>query len=121
MNYADFLLPTIVLLGVGFALCFPSVNVQATTGISDHEQGLASGLLNSGLQIGGAIMLAVVTSILGSGTTTTAHHQLFPHMKAAVTVTVCVTAVALLLTGTYHYRDRSAVTAAGDRPLPAGA
>ncbi|MGJ0119242.1 MFS transporter [Williamsia sp. MIQD14] len=66
MGYVDFLLPTIVLLGIGFALCFPSVNAQATTGVSDDEQGLASGLVNTSIQVGGAVMLAVVTAIVTS-------------------------------------------------------
>ena len=34
-----------LLLGLGFALAYPSVNMAATNGIDDHEQGLASGLV----------------------------------------------------------------------------
>lgn len=45
--YVRFLLPTMILLGIGFALTFPAVNAQATAGVADHEQGLASGLLNT--------------------------------------------------------------------------
>src|SRR5207237_10035269 len=63
MNYANFLLPTMLLLGIGFALCFPAVNAQATAGVDNHEQGLASGLLNTSMQVGGAVVLAVVTAI----------------------------------------------------------
>jgi hypothetical protein len=35
-------------------------------GVSDHEQGLASGLLNTSFQVGGAIGLAVVTAVVSS-------------------------------------------------------
>ncbi|MFF0729229.1 MFS transporter [Streptomyces sp. NPDC004134] len=57
-------LPSMVLLGLGFMLAFASFNIQATAGIQDDEQGLAGGLLNTSLQVGGAIGLAVVTAVL---------------------------------------------------------
>ncbi|MEO3766183.1 MFS transporter [Streptomyces sp. B5E4] len=62
--YAVGTLPSMVLLGIGFTLAFASFNIQATAGIEDHEQGLAGGLLNTSLQVGGAIGLAVVTAVL---------------------------------------------------------
>jgi MFS family permease len=64
LGYAALLLPTMLLLGVGFALTFPSINAQATSGVADHEQGLASGLVNTSVQIGGAVVLAVISAIL---------------------------------------------------------
>ena len=60
-RYVGLFLPTMLLLGVGFALSFPALNMQATNGIADHEQGLASGLVNTSFQVGGAIGLAIVT------------------------------------------------------------
>ena len=97
MAYAAFLLPTILLLGVGFALCFPSINSQATSGVHDDEQGLASGLVNTSVQIGGAVTLAVVTAILGS-----AHggdpSTTLPGMGSAVTLVSVLTGVGLALT-----------------------
>ncbi|MFL6074431.1 MAG: MFS transporter [Mycobacteriales bacterium] len=65
--YALAILPTILLLGVGFALTFPSLNIQATAGVANHEQGLASGLVQSSIQVGGAVVLAVVTAVLEAG------------------------------------------------------
>lgn len=56
-----------VLLGIAFALSFPSLNIQATAGVGDEEQGLASGLLNTSGQVGGAVVLAIVTAVLTSG------------------------------------------------------
>jgi MFS family permease len=67
-SYPLVILPTMLLLGIGFALGFPSMNMQATTGIADHEQGLASGLLNTSFQVGGAIVLAIVSAVVGNGT-----------------------------------------------------
>ncbi|MGC7095421.1 MFS transporter [Amycolatopsis lurida] len=63
-SYAGAVLPSMILLGIGFTLAFSSLNIQATAGISDDEQGLAGGLLNTSVQVGGAIGLAVVTAVL---------------------------------------------------------
>ncbi|NUO60647.1 MAG: MFS transporter [Hamadaea sp.] len=60
------MLPTVLLLGVGFALAFSSMNVQATNGVADEEQGLASGLVQTSFQVGGALVLAVTTAIVGN-------------------------------------------------------
>jgi MFS family permease len=99
MSYVNFLLPTMVLLGMGFALCFPSVNSQATSGVADHEQGLASGMVNTSIQIGGAVVLAVITAILGSGGGGAIKHgELLPGMTTAIAVVVGVSLVGLLLT-----------------------
>lgn len=62
--YATMILPTALLLGVGFALGFPSVNSQATAGVDDDEQGLAAGLVQTSGQLGGAVVLAVTTAIV---------------------------------------------------------
>jgi MFS family permease len=64
-TYVFVMLPTILLIGVGFATAFPSLNIQATAGVENHEQGLASGLVNTSFQLGGAIVLAVVTAVAG--------------------------------------------------------
>jgi MFS family permease len=119
-SYANFLLPTMLFLGIGFALCFPAVNVQATAGVADREQGLASGILNSSLQIGGAIVLAVVTAILGTGSSQVHHDQLLPHMKLAVTITVCITAAAVLVTAFQQGRNRrtARVMSEQEEPMP---
>jgi MFS family permease len=63
-TYVTLILPTMVFLGIGFALCFPSLNMQATDGVRDEEQGLASGLVNTSLQLGGAVVLAVVSAVV---------------------------------------------------------
>ena len=63
-NYALDILPSVILLGLGFALAFPSINVQATAGIRDSEQGLAAGLIQTSTQVGAALVLAVTTALV---------------------------------------------------------
>jgi MFS family permease len=94
MAYAAFLLPTMVLLGLGFALCFPSINSQATAGVADHEQGLASGLVNTSVQVGGAVMLAVVSAIIGAAPARP--DELLPHMTTAIAAVVGLTSLGLV-------------------------
>jgi EmrB/QacA subfamily drug resistance transporter len=67
-SFVELMLPTMLLIGFGFALCFPSQNIQAVAGIPDHEQGLASGLVNTSFQLGGAIGLAIVTAVVAGDT-----------------------------------------------------
>ncbi|MFJ2829852.1 MFS transporter [Streptomyces sp. NPDC087263] len=65
-DYATLILPSMALIGGAFALIFPSLNIQATNGVDDHEQGMVSGLLNTSVQVGGAIFLAIVTAVVAA-------------------------------------------------------
>ena len=69
---ADILGPSLLAaLGLGFA--FVPVTIAAVSGIEDREQGLASGLINTSQQVGGAlglaILAAVANSVIGSAET----------------------------------------------------
>lgn len=111
MSYANFLLPTMLLLGVGFALCFPAVNAQATNGVADSEQGLASGLVNTSIQIGGAIVLAVVTAVLGDTSVAPRHGALLPHMSSAIAVVVGLSVIGAVVAVRQLVRRRLAEAA----------
>ncbi len=65
-SYVTGILPAVLLIGVGW-IGFPAVNIQATSGIDDEEQGLAAGVLQTSMQVGAAIVLAVTTAIITSG------------------------------------------------------
>jgi MFS family permease len=88
-------LPTMILIGIGFALCYPSLNIQATMGVADHEQGLASGLVNTSFQVGGALVLAIVSAVAsGSGDIIDVYRQ-----AIAVVVGVAVLGLVVALSG----------------------
>ena len=89
-SFLGLMLPTMLLLGFGFALCFPSQNIQAVAGIPDHEQGLASGLVNTSFQLGGAIGLAIITAVVAGETSLDA-------FRPAIAVVVGLSALALLV------------------------
>jgi len=62
-TYLADVLPAMVLLGTGAGLSFPSVMSLAMSGVPREEAGLASGLVNTTLQVGGAIGLAVLATM----------------------------------------------------------
>ena len=65
-SYAHDLLPGFVLLGLGMGATFVPITIAATSGVSGRESGLASGLLNTSQQIGGALGLAILTGVSAS-------------------------------------------------------
>ncbi len=111
-SYATDILPTMLLLGIGFALTFPALNMQATAGIADHEQGLASGLVNTSFQVGGAIVLAVASAIVASQAGLSTDPQvLLDAYKPALAVIAGLSFVSLLvaLSGVLTSQRQSAV------------
>jgi MFS family permease len=87
-SYGSAILPTILLLGFGFALAFPALSMQATSGIADHEQGLASGLVNTSFQVGGAIVLAIASAVVSSSSSTDFLVAIRPALGVVVGVSV---------------------------------
>ena len=68
LTYVTMLLPSMLVLGLGWGLGFPALNVQATAGVANAEQGLAAGLFNTSFQIGGAVVVAIVSAVVSSHT-----------------------------------------------------
>ncbi|HEV2244437.1 MAG TPA: MFS transporter [Streptosporangiaceae bacterium] len=66
-DYPAVILPSVLLIGAAFGLGFSALNIQATSGVANQEQGLASGILQTSFQVGGAIVLAIVTAIVDAG------------------------------------------------------
>jgi MFS family permease len=92
-SYAAVLLPTMLLIGVGFAFGFPTLNMQATNGIADHEQGLASGLVQTSFQVGGALALAVVSAVVSGASP----EGLLDAYKTAIAISAGVAGFGLLV------------------------
>lgn len=97
--YVLAILPTALLLGVGFALAFPAINVQATNGIEDHEQGLAAGLVQTSAQVGAALVLAVTTATISAhGTGTGSAADMLASYKPGLIFVTFVALAGLLVT-----------------------
>jgi hypothetical protein len=59
-----------VLFGIGAGLAFPALTTLAMSGATQTDSGLASGLVNTSLQVGGAVGLAVLASLAATRTDT---------------------------------------------------
>ncbi len=63
VDYMSGILPVMLLLGVGAGLSFPSLMTLAMSGVAPSDSGLASGLVNTTQQVGGALGLAVIATL----------------------------------------------------------
>jgi len=87
-----------IFAGLGFALAYPCLNIQALSGVRDDEQGLASGLVGSSFQMGGAIVLAITTAVLMGATPDHATAvQTVSGFKAGIGVTAVGNGLLILL------------------------
>jgi EmrB/QacA subfamily drug resistance transporter len=73
------LFPAFMLSGIGLALSFVPMSIGALTGVTQADAGVASGLINTGQQVGGAIGVAAATTIA----TTFAGHYVNAHPGAS--------------------------------------
>jgi len=62
-DYATQVLPPMLLLGIGGGLAFPTVTTLAMSGATAEDSGLASGLVNTAQQVGGALGLSVLATL----------------------------------------------------------
>ena len=62
-DYARDIMPPMILMGFGAGLGFPSLMTLAMSGATPSDSGLASGLVNTSVQVGGAIGLAVLATL----------------------------------------------------------
>jgi EmrB/QacA subfamily drug resistance transporter len=72
-NYLSTLLPGILIASLGIGATFPATLIAATAGISDDEQGMASGIFTTTQEIGSGLGLAIVSAVAAASTATFAN------------------------------------------------
>jgi EmrB/QacA subfamily drug resistance transporter len=79
-SYVRNLLPALAVSGVGIGLAFVTMSIGALEGVDERDSGLASGLVNTTQQVGGALGVAVLSAIAisRSGAVLAAHPKLAP-------------------------------------------
>jgi MFS family permease len=82
-TYLTYVLPVALLMGAGAGLCFPALMTLAMSTATPQDAGLASGLVNTTGQIGGALGLAVLATVSASRTSA----LMAQHRPAAVALT----------------------------------
>ena len=123
-HYVRDVLPVMVLLGSGAGLCFPALMGLAMSGATPADAGLASGLVNTTAQVGGALGLALLATVAGTRTghlldagatravALTAGYHLAFWIAAALVLVAVVVAVTVL-----ESPDRAAEEASVHGPL----
>jgi EmrB/QacA subfamily drug resistance transporter len=74
-NYLETLLPGILVVSMGMGPTFATMVIAATAGVSDNEQGLASGVFTTTQQVGSGLVLAIVVAISSAHTAALLHHK----------------------------------------------
>jgi EmrB/QacA subfamily drug resistance transporter len=82
VDYLTDLLPAFLLAGLGFGLCMPALQIGALSGVTESESGLASGLIETMREIGGAAGVAAVSTVLVAGTGLDGFHTAFAAIGA---------------------------------------
>jgi len=81
-----------LLLGVGYAMTYPSIQVAALSDVGDDESGLASGMLFASFQIGGGIILAAASAVFSAAPS----FGWNPYIAGIGFVTILAAAITLL-------------------------
>jgi EmrB/QacA subfamily drug resistance transporter len=68
-SYVTDLLPGLLIVGFGMPFAFVAISIGALAGVSEQDAGLASGLINTSQQIGGALGIAALSAVATSTTT----------------------------------------------------
>ena len=125
-TYAGDLLPGFLLIGVGMGFSFVPISIAALAGVEGPEAGLASGLINTSQQIGGALGLAILATVA----TTRTDNQLAAGTAPPEALTNGFTlafwvaagfAVVSLVTTLVVLRRRDLAAAPAGEPVPVGA
>jgi EmrB/QacA subfamily drug resistance transporter len=98
-SYATDVLPGMILGSLGMGAIFMPLTLVATTGLEDEDQGLASGLFNTSQQVGGALGLAILTTIATAhtrGSSAAAQVHGFHYAFAGAGVLVALSLVVML-------------------------
>jgi EmrB/QacA subfamily drug resistance transporter len=126
-SYVADVLPAIVLSSLGMGAVFMPLTLIATTGLEDEDQGLASGLFNTSQQIGGALGLAILSTLATSkmssagGSPTQALVVGFHWAFAAGAVVMIAALIAMLALLRKRHVARIEAQAASDEPVIVGA
>lgn len=93
------ILPGTIIIGLGQALVFTTMFIAGSTGVVAKSQGVASAVISTGQQIGGAVGLAVIMAILSSGLGSTATLETMPpaDLNEAIHTAFVICAVTALL------------------------
>ena len=121
-DYGSKVVPAMVLLGVGPGISFVPITIAGTSGVAPEDCGLASGLLNTTQQIGGALGLAILSTVAADRTSDALHSGMALHpaltegfkgvfFVSGLLIAGCAVLAIALLPGRRHQRPHEHVEA----------
>jgi len=130
-RYVVNVLPPMLILGLGIGVCFPALMNLAMSGATQQDAGLASGLVNTTAQVGGALGLAVLATLsttrtedlLASGESNASALTSGFHLAFLIGAALVVAAVVVGLTVLQSEEEAQAQVASEQAPTgakPAG-
>jgi EmrB/QacA subfamily drug resistance transporter len=119
-TYLGDLFFALVVLGPGIGAAYVAGSIASLTGVAESEAGLASGLNNASFQIGGAVGVAILSSVAVSG----AHGAdplaaLTDGYRSAFAAAIAVAALGMVAAGVLLGRRREPVPALEAKPAAA--
>jgi EmrB/QacA subfamily drug resistance transporter len=129
-SYASVVLPALCVLALGMGMTFVSLTSSAVAGVPPEKAGVASALLNSGQQIGGALGLAILTAVstartdaiapAGPPTSPASVSALVEGWALGFVVAAGFLALAGIVSGSLVRLPRTAPSAERPEPVPVG-
>ena len=116
-QYLTHILPALALMSLGLGFVFVSLSATSLFGVSPHDAGVASGLLNTTQQIGGSLGIAVMNTIAASATAAYIHTNGTESLQAgtvhgfavAFAVSAAVLGLAAVVSAIFINADRNAL------------
>ncbi len=98
------LLPSFLAAGIGFGLCEPALQISSLSGVSEEDTGLASGLIETMREVGGAAGVAAVSTVLVASAGLAGFHLAFAFIGVLAGLALIIAAVG------FARRDRDAAS-----------
>ncbi|WP_326611507.1 MFS transporter [Streptomyces scopuliridis] len=108
--------PSLIILGLAFALAYGPLTIAATDGIEEREQGLAGGLLYTSFQFGAALGLSAVTAVNVAATDGDSPAALLNGYHAALVVPLAAALLAALVSAFGLRSPKGTAVAYGETP-----
>ena len=118
-NYVTQVAPPMVLMGIGMGAAFTPLTSLGIAGVSDHDAGAASGVVNAAHQLGGTLGIGILLTVFASASSGSPAHALAEGVPTAITASAILVALALAVTLTVV--RPSPATAAARRQAEAAA
>jgi EmrB/QacA subfamily drug resistance transporter len=110
-DYATQVAPPLVLMGIGMGAAFTPLTSLGIAGVSDHDAGAASGLVNAAHQLGGTLGIGILITVFASAGSGPADHALAEGVPTAITASAILVALALTVVLTVMRPSRATAPA----------